>query len=686
MANYPLQLKPVVLFCVTLPCLPMVVFAGEDRKPTTLDDVAGRAGRVVIESDVEYGRAGERPLTLDILRPTKPVDDVLPAIVYIHGGGWQRGDKSWGLASLYPLAASGKYFTVSINYRLSGEKTWPAQIHDCKAAIRWLRANAERLKIDCSRIGVWGGSAGGHLASLIGTLNETKQLEGNCGSAGYQSHVACVVNFCGPGDLVALARAGGDQRGKDAAVADAAINALLDGPVNTRVALAREASPITYVSKSSPPFLIIHGTDDQLIPIKQAKALHSALEKAGADTTLVRVIGGGHNFGCPDVAERAATFFEKHLRGKDLEVSSNPIREPRLVAVEAITRIVGSWQWGASVVEWKWADDKQCAIGTVAAQGRDSNGTLLMRFDPASGGILCQECYPAWGVRENCYTEISQKQWRGHSILKLNSGAIQTSTVVLEWTAPDKFENRYTNGLLYGDIPQKESGHEFKKIVPMDRVYTFTKIETAKKWPEVVNKIRRQTLPRFEKMGGTLYGLWHPVELEDGTRFEGLLSNELILMVAWPPAVIDRDSKLVDSSLRSLTEFVSSTETSIVEPVALPHGPVVRTGPGFYVLRTNRYKLDDVSRVVRLSEEAWVTFEPEFGAEVVGLFRESPDQRGMARMTRIGWYPSFEAWKKSREFTRDPESLKRFVERQKLTVDGVGVAAGFSADVKAVED
>ena len=111
-------------------------------------------GEIIVETDVTYGKADDRELKLDIVRPAGRDDKALPAIVYIHGGGWRVGDKSWGYPSLYPFAESGKYVTFTINYRLSVDAKWPAQIHDCKAAIRWVRANAEKYNVDTDRIGV----------------------------------------------------------------------------------------------------------------------------------------------------------------------------------------------------------------------------------------------------------------------------------------------------------------------------------------------------------------------------------------------------------------------------------------------------------------------------------------------------------------------------------------------------
>jgi acetyl esterase/lipase len=277
--------------------------------------------QVIVERDVEYGRAGDRKLVLDVIRPKKPADGLLPVIVWIHGGAWRAGDKSSGIMRLAPYAASGEYFCASVGYRLSGEALWPAQIHDCKAAIRWLRANAEKLGIDPERIGVWGSSAGGHLVSLLGTSGGLEKLEGDCGSPGQSSRVTCVVDFCGPSDFVAIAKAR-EGAGRDA---NGPIELLLGGTIDQKHEEALAASPITHVSPDDPPFLMVHGTDDSTVPIDQAERLSVALKKAGVEVTFVKVQGGGHGFGGPEVDARVQTFFAKHLQGKQVEVSGAPI-------------------------------------------------------------------------------------------------------------------------------------------------------------------------------------------------------------------------------------------------------------------------------------------------------------------------------------------------------------------------
>ncbi|HZL87839.1 MAG TPA: alpha/beta hydrolase [Pirellulaceae bacterium] len=279
--------------------------------------------RVVVETDVEYGKAGDMPLLLDVIKPKAVAENgkPKPLVVWIHGGAWQSGDKSSGLPRLGLWVAQGDYVGISVGYRLSGVATWPAQIHDCKAAIRWIRANADKLGIDPDKIGVWGSSAGGHLVSLLGTSSDIKALEGSNGNPGVSSQVACVVDYCGPSDFLLFARSGAS-----AANANGPISKLLGGPVSDREAAAREASPVTYVTKDDPPFLVVHGTADRTVPFAQGEKFYEKLKAAGVDATFVKMDGGGHGIGGPEITARAKAFFDKHLLGKTVEVSGEAIR------------------------------------------------------------------------------------------------------------------------------------------------------------------------------------------------------------------------------------------------------------------------------------------------------------------------------------------------------------------------
>lgn len=279
-----------------------------------------------LEADIPYADTDNPRQQLDLLLPKEPAGDgPLPVVAFIHGGAWRGGDKRGGRGQLAPLVASGKFAGVSIGYRLTNEATWPAQIHDCKAAIRWIRGNAKKYNLDPNKIAVWGSSAGGHLVAMLGTSGGVKELEGTLGKHTDQdSRVTCVVNFFGPTDFSVI----GDFPSQiDHYAANSPESLLVGGPIKENPEKARSASPVTFVSADDPPFLTIHGTKDQLVPFDQGKRLHEALKKAGVSSILIPVEEGGHGFRSREVPQRVRAFLGKHLLGEEAAVSEEPIRE-----------------------------------------------------------------------------------------------------------------------------------------------------------------------------------------------------------------------------------------------------------------------------------------------------------------------------------------------------------------------
>jgi acetyl esterase/lipase len=276
---------------------------------------------VRVELDVPYAATDNPRQRLDLYVPSAAKGEKpLPLVVFIHGGAFRAGDKRTGWPMIARLVTSGEYVGASVGYRLSGEITWPAQIHDCKAAIRWLRANAKTYNIDPDRIGVIGTSAGGHLVAMLGTSGKVAELEGTLGAhPDVSSRVTCVVDEFGPADFLALY--GGYNMSPDNPEAQ-----LIGGPLGGKPEAARSASPITFVSADDPPFLVIHGTKDPAVNFNQSERFSEALKKAGVDVTFVRVLGAGHgNFRSPEVPQRVRRFFDKHLRGQDVTISDEPI-------------------------------------------------------------------------------------------------------------------------------------------------------------------------------------------------------------------------------------------------------------------------------------------------------------------------------------------------------------------------
>jgi len=275
--------------------------------------------------DLAYADTDNSRQKLDLYLPkARKTNQPLPVIVFIHGGGWKAGDKSSGLGNVSRFVQSGEYAGVSVGYRLTDEARWPAQIHDCKAAIRWIKAHAKEYNLDATKIGVWGTSAGGHLVSHLGTSGDVKELEGTLGKhLDQNSSVTCVVNFFGPENFITMVRQPSTvDRTKGQEYPEAL---LLGGAVPDREAAAKEASPVTHVSKGDAAFFTAHGTKDPLVPYAQGEEIHAALQKAGVPSLLQEMTNGGHGFRSPILDERVKQFFDLHLRGVPAEIVTSPI-------------------------------------------------------------------------------------------------------------------------------------------------------------------------------------------------------------------------------------------------------------------------------------------------------------------------------------------------------------------------
>jgi len=258
--------------------------------------------------DLAYVPNGHERQKLDLYLPAqKEGNGPLPIIVWVHGGAWLAGSKE-NCPSVRFLRQG--YATASINYRLSQHAIFPAQIEDCKAAIRFLRANAEKYNIDPNRIGVWGASAGGHLVALLGTTGDVKEFDKGP-NLQFSSRVQAVCDFFGPTDFTKMSDF---ESSMDHDAPNSPEAQLVGGPVQENKEACKHANPNTYVSKDDPPFLICHGDKDPLVPHNQSVLLNAALKEAGVSVIFHTVKGGGHGFRDPEADRMVQKFFEKHLK------------------------------------------------------------------------------------------------------------------------------------------------------------------------------------------------------------------------------------------------------------------------------------------------------------------------------------------------------------------------------------
>ena len=278
------------LATLVIVCLPACAFAQTRPRfePIPKD--------VQVKRDIKYARAGEVELKLDLYLPK--ADKAPPLVIFVHGGAWQTGDKH--SVPILGLLSHG-YAIASISYRLTDVAPFPAQIFDCKAAVRFLRAHADDYGFDGKHIAAWGNSAGGHLVALLGTSGDVKELEGDEGNEGVSSRVQAVVDCFGPADFTILWPNGPGT---------GAIGKLLGGSPHDKPDVARSASPVAYATSDDPPFLISHGDKDQTVPVEQGIAMNEPLKKAGVPTQLNIVKGRG-----PRIAVDAADGYGSRVPG-----------------------------------------------------------------------------------------------------------------------------------------------------------------------------------------------------------------------------------------------------------------------------------------------------------------------------------------------------------------------------------
>ena len=260
--------------------------------------LAAAESAVRVTTDVPF-LAADRKEKLDLYEPAPPPTGKLsPALVWIHGGGWSGGTKNEARAkNICGTLAEAGYVAVSIDYRL-GDGAWPTNLYDCKNAVRFLRANAARLKLDPNRIAVAGGSAGGHLALMVALTTGERGFEPTGDATPYDgisSAVRCVVNFYGPTDL--LGRRQTDPQGNPTATRKLMGNSLkYFGAESETADVLRLASPITHVRQSSPPILTLHGRADPTVDYYQAEELARVAKERGAAHELILLEGVGHTF------------------------------------------------------------------------------------------------------------------------------------------------------------------------------------------------------------------------------------------------------------------------------------------------------------------------------------------------------------------------------------------------------
>jgi len=255
---------------------------------------------VVWEEGIEYTNPEDQHLQLNLARP-KTGEGPFPAVICIHGGGFRAGKRDGYDALCLKLADRG-YVAATISYRLAPKFQFPAAVHDTKAAVRWMRANAKKYHVDPARIGVTGGSAGGHLAQFLAVTAHVPRFEGTGGNPDQSSTVACVVNVYGPSDFT-------KSYGKSVD-AHEVLPLWFGGNLDTKRDLHIQGSPLYWVTPDAAPTLCIHGTEDKYVAHEQAVWLVDKLKASTVEAELLTLEGAGHGFKGADAEKAEKALFE----------------------------------------------------------------------------------------------------------------------------------------------------------------------------------------------------------------------------------------------------------------------------------------------------------------------------------------------------------------------------------------
>lgn len=274
---------------------------------TSLSQSVFAADEIVFEEGIEYANPDGQHLKLNLARP-QDLSAKAPAVMCIHGGGFRAGKRERWDKLCRQLAERG-YVAATVTYRLAPKYQFPAAVHDVKAGVRWLRANAKKYSIDPNRIGVIGDSAGGHLVQFLGVTGGVARFEGEGGNADQSSRVSCVVNYYGPSDFT-------KSYGKSVDAAEV-LPLWLGGDLTTHRQRHIQASPLYWVTPESAPTLLIHGTKDPYVAHEQAEWIHDRLKAATVEVELLSLEGAGHGFRGEHATQAESAMFEffaKHLK------------------------------------------------------------------------------------------------------------------------------------------------------------------------------------------------------------------------------------------------------------------------------------------------------------------------------------------------------------------------------------
>ncbi len=275
---------------------------------------------IIIKKDIVYGHVGGTDQKLDIGQPEGK--GPFPVILFFHGGGWQQGDKPHMHRWIRQFVSLG-YVGVSVGYRFAPQYKWPSQVQDAKAAVRYLRAHAEELNIDPTRVGVMGESAGGYLALMVGVASPNDGLEGDSGNSGFSSNVQAVVSYFSATDFtlpgLPLTPELEAEMQKYYKKSLKEVRAEFTGASGPDDLILKKISVLPYVDKDDPPVMMFHGDSDPFVSLEHPRRLQNALQKANVPSELIIVKAGGHGWTGTlqeETTRQMSAFFQRILKDK----------------------------------------------------------------------------------------------------------------------------------------------------------------------------------------------------------------------------------------------------------------------------------------------------------------------------------------------------------------------------------
>jgi acetyl esterase/lipase len=455
---------------------------------------------ILADRNVEYSAVGGRQ-TMDILRPRETSDRPRPAVLLVHGGGFRAGAKESYIPLAIKLAKHG-YIAATANYRLSPRNQFPAAVEDVKAAVRFLRANAEKYQIDPQHIGALGGSAGGHLALMLGLTAGVEEFEGSGPNRNQSSSVQCVVDYYGPTDFT--------QSYSKSVDAAEVLPKFLGGDLSHERLIHLRASPLNWVTPNAAPVLAIHGTNDTYVAYEQSLWIVDRLIAAGVPAELETISGAGHGFRDADAQradDRAIAWLDKYLKPE-------AVRHTLLISDHGPNGEIAEIEWPSGKLLWKAPNDHGHDVQSLP------NGHVLFTVNPQKKVVEIDGNHKeVWTYSEGLEHPIAAQRLSNGNTLISDARLGKVIEVTADKQVVWKYENQDLANMRSRNAHRTVQGTTLiaveaeGKLIEVDRVGNI-----VWQWQAPNGQNRRLYMGRRLPNGNTVMSLSDPGELVEVDR------------------------------------------------------------------------------------------------------------------------------------------------------------------------